>query len=103
MIDSLFIELTQFEKTGSRGKTFISLENLIINFHFRNYKSITFFVTFTLCCLIEEFALFLHRGKAALRKHLLERDQKAALSSDVRKSRNKPRICKHSRLSKNSN
>ena len=33
MIDTFFIKLNQFEKTGSMGKTFISLGNLIINFH----------------------------------------------------------------------
>ena len=42
------LKLTQFEKTGSIGKTFVSLGNLIINFHFRNRKSITFFGTFTI-------------------------------------------------------
>ena len=31
-----FVKLTQFEKTGSIDKTFISLGNLIINFNFRN-------------------------------------------------------------------
>ena len=36
-IDSFwFFKKNQFEKTGSIGKTFISLGNLIINFHFRN-------------------------------------------------------------------
>ena len=30
------LKLTQFEKTGSIDKTFISLGNLKINFHFRN-------------------------------------------------------------------
>ena len=37
------LKLTQFEKTGSIGKIFISLVNLISNFHYRNEKSITFF------------------------------------------------------------
>ena len=36
----------------------------------------------------------LHRGEAALRKHLREHGQKAALSSEIRKSRNKPRNSK---------
>ena len=48
MMDTFLFNLTQFEKTGSIGKTSISLGNLIINFHFRNSKSITFFETFTL-------------------------------------------------------
>ena len=37
----------------------------------------------------------LHTGKAELRKHLQEHDQKAALSSEIRKSTNKPRISKN--------
>ena len=45
------LKLTHFEKTVSIGKTFISLGNLIVNFHFRNKKSITFFETFTLLLL----------------------------------------------------
>ena len=35
MIDTFVIKLTKFEKTGSIGKTLISLANLISNFHFR--------------------------------------------------------------------
>ena len=38
----------------------------------------------------------LYRGEAALCKHLREHDQKAALSSEKRESRNKPRISKNS-------
>ena len=37
-----------------------------------------------------------HRGEAALRKHLREHDQKAALSSEIRKRGNTPRISKNS-------
>ena len=33
-----------------------------------------------------------HKGEAVLRKHLQEHDHKAALSSEIRKSGNKPRI-----------
>ena len=36
MLDTILLKLTQFEKTGSIDKTFISLGNLIINFHLRN-------------------------------------------------------------------
>ena len=36
MMDTFMLTLTQFEKTGSIGETFISLGYLIINFHFRN-------------------------------------------------------------------
>ena len=59
MMHTFLFKLTQFEKTGSMGKTFSSLGNLIINFHFRNYKSITFFVTFTLLQFDSEFAFLL--------------------------------------------
>ena len=37
-----------------------------------------------------------HRGEAALRKHLQEHDQNAVLSSEIRKSRNKPLSSKKS-------
>ena len=36
MIDTFLIKSAQFEKTGSKIKNFISLENLKIKFHFRN-------------------------------------------------------------------
>ena len=36
ILDTFMLKLTQFEKIGSIGKTFIWLENLIINFCFRN-------------------------------------------------------------------
>ena len=36
MADTFLLKLTQFEKTASIGKTFISLGNLIIKFQFRN-------------------------------------------------------------------
>ena len=36
VMNTFMLKLTQFEKTGSIGKTFISLGNLIINFYFRN-------------------------------------------------------------------
>ena len=36
MMDTFMLKLTQFEKTGSIGETFVSLGNLIINFQFRN-------------------------------------------------------------------
>ena len=36
IMDTFLLKLTQFEKTGSIGKTFISLVKLIINFHFQN-------------------------------------------------------------------
>ena len=37
---------------------------------------------------------FKHGDEAALRKHLSDHEQKAALSSEIRKSRNEPRISK---------
>ena len=36
MLDTFLINLTQFEKTGSLGKSFISLGNLTKKFHFPN-------------------------------------------------------------------
>ena len=47
MMDIFFVKIDPFEKTGSIGKTLISLRNLKNNFHLRNLKSITFFVIFT--------------------------------------------------------
>ena len=47
MMRTFSINLTQFEKTGSKFKIFISLRNLKIKFQFRNQKRITFLVTFT--------------------------------------------------------
>ena len=44
MMDTFVLKLNQVKKTGSIGKTIISLGNLIINFQFRNQKSIIFFV-----------------------------------------------------------
>ena len=38
MMDTFLLKLTQFEKTGSIGKTFISLGYMIINFHFQTWK-----------------------------------------------------------------
>ena len=48
MKDTFSVQLTQFDKTGSIRKSFISQGDLIIHFHFRNQKSITFSVTFKL-------------------------------------------------------
>ena len=46
--DTFLLKWTQFEKIRSISKTFVSLGNLINNFQFRNLKSITFLVTFTI-------------------------------------------------------
>ena len=54
-MDTFFLNLTQFENTGSIGKIFISLGNLITNFYFRNWKS--FFVTFTILLFDSESCL----------------------------------------------
>ena len=42
MIGIFLIKVTQFEKTLSIGKDFVSLENLQIKFYFRNYKKFAF-------------------------------------------------------------
>ena len=49
-IDTFLRKLTQFGKTGLIGKFFVSLRlrNPRMKFHFRNWKSTTFFVTFNL-------------------------------------------------------
>ena len=59
MMEFFLLKITQFEKTGSMGKTFTPLGNLIINFHFGNQNSITFFGTLQFCCSIVKFAFFL--------------------------------------------
>ena len=64
MVDTFLLKLTQFEKTGSMDKTFISLGNLIINLHFRNKKSITFFVSFTLLLFDSGVSLPFSNGNA---------------------------------------
>ena len=57
IMDNFLLKLTQFEKIGPIVITFISMENLIINFHFQNYKSIKFFVNFTI--LLFDSGIFL--------------------------------------------
>ena len=36
MIEKFFVKVTLFEKTGSISRSFISLADVKINFHFRN-------------------------------------------------------------------
>ena len=49
MLHTFLFKLTKLEITGSIGITFISLGNLIINFHFQNWKCpLPFFVAFTI-------------------------------------------------------
>ena len=64
MMDTFLLKLTQFEKTKSISKAFISLGNLIINFHFLNLNSITFFVTFTLLLFDSGVCLPINNGNA---------------------------------------
>ena len=64
MTDTFLFKVTLSEKTGSIGKTFISLGNLIINFHFRNQKSITIFVTFTILVIDKGVFLPFNNGNA---------------------------------------
>ena len=61
MLDTFSLKSSQFEKTGS---ILFSLRNLIINFHFRNQKSITFFVTFTLLLFDSGVCLPFNNGNA---------------------------------------
>ena len=64
MMDTFLLEITQFEKAGSNSKTLNSLGNLIINFHFRNYKSNTFFVAFKFLLFNSEVYLPFNNGNA---------------------------------------
>ena len=81
MMVTFLLKLTQFEKTRSICRTFISLGILIINFHFRNKKSITFFVTFTILlfysgvCLPFNKRNALNLKKIKSRKIKIERNQ----------------------------
>ena len=68
-MDTFLLKLTQCEKTRSIGKTLILLGNLIINFDFRNKKSITFFATFTIFLFNSGFCLpFNNRNTLNLKK-----------------------------------
>ena len=78
MTDIFFLlKFTQFEKTGSILKTFISLGNLIIIFHFRNQKSITFFEIFTLSMFDSGVCLPFNKVNELnlIRNHKLNREQ----------------------------
>ena len=62
MIETFLIKLTQFDETGPKGIILISLGYLIIKFHFRKKKSITFFVTFTLFLFDSGVCLSVRKG-----------------------------------------
>ena len=63
-------------KLRSIRETLISLENLIINFHFRNLKSIMFFVTFTLFLFDSGvFPPFNNENALNLRNHKSNREK----------------------------
>ena len=59
MIEIFLIKLTQFKKTESLRKIFISPGNFIIKFHFRNKKSILFSWPLHFRCSIVEFVFLL--------------------------------------------
>ena len=59
MMDTSLLKLTQFEKTGSIAKSYISLGNLMINFHFQNKVDHIFRDPLQFCCSIVEFAFLL--------------------------------------------
>ena len=81
MMDTVLLKLTKFQKTGSIGKTFISLGNLIINFQFRNSKSITFFVTVTFLLLDGGFCLPVNNRNALnLKRNHKSNREKSKLS-----------------------
>ena len=64
MMDTFLLKLTQFEKTGLIRKTFTTLVNVIINFHFRNQNSITFFMAFTILLFDSAVCLPFNNGNA---------------------------------------
>ena len=75
------IKLNQFEKIGAIGKTFISQVNLIIKFHFRNFKSITFFVTFASLLLDSGTCLpFKKENEVNLKRNQKSNREKSKLS-----------------------
>ena len=71
--DIFLIKLIKFEKTGSIGKCFISLGNLIMKFRFINWKSIMFFVIFTLSVFNKGACLSFNKGN----EKNLKRNQKS--------------------------
>ena len=87
---NFLLQLTQLEKTGSIGKTFISPGNLIINFHFRNKKSITFFMTFLFLLFDSGVCLPFDNGNALLKKsHVKPRKIKIERESFLKKKNKK--------------
>ena len=62
MMCAFVIKLTQFEKNGLIDKTFISLGNLRIEYHFRNWKSIRFLVTFRFLLFDSGVCLAFNKG-----------------------------------------
>ena len=83
MMETFLLEITQFEKAGSNGKTLNSLGNLIINFHFRNYKSNTFFVAFMFLLFNSGVYLPFNNGNALnLKKSQVKPRKKSKLSVD---------------------
>ena len=62
MMDTSLLKLTLFEKTGSIGKTLISLENLIIISFFETRSRSRFSWPLHFCYSIVEFALLITKG-----------------------------------------
>ena len=80
MAGAFLIKLTEFEKTGSIDKIFISLGNLIIKFRFQNKNLIIFIVTFTFLLFVKGVSLPFNEGNELN----LKRNQKS--------NRNKSRL-----------
>ena len=77
MMDTFLLKMTQLEKNELIRKTFISLGYLITNFHFRNQKSITFFVTSTILLIDRGICPSFNNGNALKLKinHKSNRDK----------------------------
>ena len=84
MMDTFLLKLTQFEKTGSIGISFISLGNLIINFQFRNEKFIKFFVNFTIL-LFDSGVCLPFNNRKALNLKINEKSNRKKLKLGVNK------------------
>ena len=75
-----FVKINPIWETGSMRKTFISMGNLITSFRFRNRKSITFFVTFTLLLFDRVCLSFNNENALNLKRNHKTNREKSKLS-----------------------
>ena len=74
------IKLFQFGKTGSIGRTRISLGNLIIKHHFQNRSQPRFEWPFHFCCLIVQFTFLLTKEMNWFKKKMEVKRENVNLS-----------------------